>query len=193
MKVGIYGGSFNPPHTGHLIVAESVREQIPLDRILFIPSANPPNKSNPSLASASDRFQMTQLAVEGNPDFEVTDIETRRGGISYTIDTVKSLAETRPHDQFSLIIGADNFLEFQTWKSPHDILQYVDLIVMTRPGYPMNDQRNEFLRLARLTNVPQIGISGTDIRRRVKSGRSIRYLVPRLVEDFVSRHRLYTT
>lgn len=191
MKIGIYGGTFNPPHLGHLIVTESVRDQLGLDRILFIPSASTPNKNDPSLAPAPDRLRMTQLAIEGNLDFHLSDIEAKRGGISYTIDTVKSLTTDQPNDLFSLIIGADNLLEFQTWKSPREILDLIDLVVMSRPGYPTNDLKSEFSRFARFITVPQIGISGTDIRRRVKSGRSIRYLVPKLVGEYISHRHLY--
>src|SRR5438105_483417 len=110
MKLGIFGGTFNPPHIGHLIVAESVRDQLQLDKILFIPSANPPNKHDRSVASSPERMQMTRLAIQGNDRFEVSDIETKRGGISYTIDTVNSLVEMFPKAAISLIIGADNLL-----------------------------------------------------------------------------------
>ena len=134
MRIGIYGGTFNPMHVGHLIVIESVREQLQFDRLLFIPSANPPNKSDPSLAPAADRLQMARLGVEGNPDFEVSDIETSRGGISYTVDTLASLAALHPRASLSLIIGADNLIEFQTWKSPTEILDRAELVVMNRPG-----------------------------------------------------------
>jgi len=189
MNIGIFGGTFNPPHIGHLIVLESVREQISFDAILLIPSAQTPNKHDTLLAPASARLEMTRLAVEGNSSCTVSDIEIQRRGISYTIDTIIALEAQYPQANLSLIIGVDNLLEFHTWKSPKEILTHVDLIVMNRPGFP--EANNEFARHAKFVNVPQIGISGTDIRRRVKFGRSIRYLVPRPVEEYILRHRLY--
>ncbi len=191
MKIGIYGGTFNPMHIGHLIVSESVREQLLFDRLLFVPSANPPNKSDPTLAPAADRLAMAHLGVESNPEFEISDIETTRGGISYTVDTVNVLSAMYPKASLYLIIGADNLLEFQTWKSPQDILQKVELVVMNRPGYALHGAKTDFYRLAKQVNVPQIGISGTDIRRRVKLGRSIRYMVPPKIEEYIRLKGLY--
>ena len=191
MRIGIYGGTFNPMHIGHLIVIESVREQLQFDRLIFIPSANPPNKSDPALAPASDRLHMARLGVDGNPDFEVSDIETNRGGISYTVDTLKALGALYPRASLSLIIGADNLIEFQTWRSPDEIVDRAELVVMNRPGYAVHGVKNELSRLAKHVNVPQIGVSGTDIRRRVKLGRSIRYLVPRTIEEYIRQKGLY--
>ena len=191
MKLGIFGGSFNPPHVGHLIVAESVRDQLQFDRIIFIPSANPPNKHDRTMAPAADRLQMTRLAVEGNTHFEVSDIETQRGGISYTIDTVTSLVALHPTGHLSIIIGADNLLEFQTWKSPDEILSKVDLVAMSRPGFAPAEQPGRYSRFISFVNVPQIGISGTEIRRRIKMGRTIRYMVPPAVQELIARKGLY--
>ena len=191
MKIGIFGGTFNPPHIGHLIVVESVREQLHFDKILFIPSANPPNKRDTILAPAAKRLKMTQLAVEDNQLFDVSDIEVRREGLSYTVDTVRTLTSLYPTDSFSLIIGSDNLLELQTWKSPDEILAMVDLTVMGRPGAAGQGAMQEYVRLATFVNVPQIGISGTDIRRRMKLKRSIRYLVPARVEEYIHHSNLY--
>ena len=191
MNLGIYGGTFNPPHLGHLIVAESVRDQLRLDKILFTPSFSTPNKYDPLLAPAPDRLAMTQLAIEGNPDFEISDLEIRRTGLSYTIDTIMGLENLFPESKLSLLIGSDNFLDFQSWKSPREILARVQLVVMNRPGIAAPPARNEYSRLVTFVNVPQIGISGTDIRRRIKLQRSIRYLVPRSVEEYILRHKLF--
>jgi len=191
MKLGIFGGSFNPPHIGHLIVLESVRDQLQFDRVILIPSAEPPNKPAPMLAASAHRLEMTRLAVKENPEYEVSDIEIRRRGISYTVDTVKELSVLFAGHSLSLIIGADNLLEFETWKSPTEILSKVDLVVMSRPGFNLQGNKSELARMARCVNVPQIGISGTDIRRRVKLGRSIRFLVPAAVEEYISQKRLY--
>jgi len=191
MNIGIYGGSFNPPHLGHLVVAESVREQVRFDKILFVPSATTPNKMDAALAPAADRVQMMRLAIQGNADFEVSDIEVHRSGISYTIDTVTGLAALHPRAALALIIGTDNLMEFQTWKSPQEILARVQLVVVNRPGFPPQDARSEFARLSTFVNVPQIGISSTDIRRRIKLRRSIKYLVPPGVEEYIRQKNLY--
>ncbi|MBI3365779.1 MAG: nicotinate (nicotinamide) nucleotide adenylyltransferase [Ignavibacteriae bacterium] len=136
-------------------------------------------------------MQMTYFAVQGNPDFEVSDIEIRRSGLSYTINTVSELASLHPGAALGLIIGTDNLMEFQTWKSPQEILAQVQLVVVNRPGFARHDARSEFARLSTFVNVPQIGISSTDIRRRVKLRRSIRYLVPPQVEEYIHQRNLY--
>jgi nicotinate-nucleotide adenylyltransferase len=191
MKLALFGGSFNPPHVGHLIVIESVRETLRFDKVLFIPSAQTPNKQNSVLAPAAARLTMTQLAVEHNSAFEVSDIEIQRRGISFTIDTINAVAALYPRASLSLIIGADNLLEFETWKDPDDILAKAELVVMTRPGYDQRTIDSRLARIAKMVNVPAIGISSTDIRRRVKIGRSIAYLVPQKVHDFIIGRRLY--
>ena len=191
MRLGIFGGTFNPPHLGHLIVAESVREQLQLDKVLFVPSATPPHKHYPSLAPAQMRLQMTSVAVQENRGFEASAIEVERGGTSYSVDTLDQLRKEHPKASLFLLIGSDNLLEFESWKSPLEILEKADLVVMTRPGFRMEESKNEFARRAVFVNVPAIGISGTDIRRRVKLGRSIRYLVPPAIEEIILRRHLY--
>jgi nicotinate-nucleotide adenylyltransferase len=135
MKLAVFGGSFNPPHIGHLIVLESVRDQLQFEKVLLIPSAEPPNKPAPTLAAPPHRLEMTRLAVEGKAEYEVSDIEIRRRGISYTVDTIKEISALYRGSSISLIIGADNLLEFETWKSPSEILSRADLVVMSRPGF----------------------------------------------------------
>ncbi len=191
MRIGVFSGSFNPPHTGHLVVVESVRDQLRLEKVIWIPSAQPPNKPDAVLAPPDARFEMTRLAAGENSCFEASDIELRRSGPSYTVDTIDALAAFYPGATLILIIGADNFLEFSTWKSPEEILAKADLAVMSRPGFSVRESKQEIARMATFVNVPQIGISGTDIRRRVKLGRSIRYLVPRAVESYIQTRHLY--
>jgi nicotinate-nucleotide adenylyltransferase len=195
VKIGIFGGTFNPPHVGHLIVVESVQDQERFDTVLFVPSASPPNKQagvqDGTLAPAADRLRMVQLAIQGNSKFEVSDIEIRRSGPSFTVDTIDALAALHPDASLSLIIGSDNLLDFHTWKSPREIVAKAGLVVMGRPGFDLRQANPEFSRLAKVMNVPQVGVSGTDIRRRVKLGRSIRYLVPKTVEDFIRHANLY--
>ncbi len=191
MNIAMFGGSFNPPHLGHLIVLESVLDQLQFDKVLFVPSAQPPNKIDLALADAGARLEMTRLAVAGNPAFDVSDIEIKRKGLSYTIDTISGLLTCYPGARLSLVIGVDNFIEFQTWKSAGEIITKADLIVMNRPGYPAANPHQAYGKVARFVNVPQIGISSTDIRRRVKLGRSIRYLVPESVYNYINQRRLY--
>ena len=134
---------------------------------------------------------MTRLAVQDNPLFEVSDIETKRGGVSYTVDTLKELANIYPPPELFLIIGIDNWLEFKSWKNPEEILDLADLLVMNRPGFSQIGYEHGFAKKVKFVDVPNIGISGTMIRLNVKSGRSIKYLVPRPVEQFIAEHALY--
>lgn len=191
MNVGIFGGTFNPPHLGHLVVIDSVQDQQHFERILFTPSASPPHKSDPVLAAAADRLEMTRLAIAESSKFEVSDIEVKRGGRSYTIDTLEAMSLLYPDAQLSLIIGADNFLEFEAWKSVQEIFSRAEVIVMNRQGFSVQPARHEFMRMVKFINVPNIGISSSDIRRRLKLGRSIRYLVPAEVERYIQRKGLY--
>lgn len=191
MKIGIFGGTFNPPHMGHLIALESVRDQLKFDEVLFIPSCQPPNKPHSILAQGHDRFEMTGLAVRGNTSFKVSDIELRREGTTYTVDTLRYLSGESGNAGLYFIMGADNYTEFETWKNPEEILTYADVIVMSRPGWDELPGKSRFVRSVHFVSVPLIGISGTDIRRRVKLGRSIRYLVPRAVEDYIAQRNLY--
>jgi nicotinate-nucleotide adenylyltransferase len=191
MKLGIFGGSFNPPHNGHLIVIESVRDALKLDRVIFIPSSQTPNKISLNLAPPIMRYEMTKLAVKGNLNFEVSDTEIKRKGVSYTVDTLNEFALKYPGCKLSLIIGSDNLIEFSTWRSPDEILQLAELIVMSRYGFSTQNIKSEYSRYVTFVNVPQIGISGTDIRRRVRLGKSIRYLVPKDVEEYIFDNHLY--
>lgn len=216
MKLGIFGGTFNPIHFGHLRVAEETRELAGLDRVLFMPSGNPPLKSA-DLASAADRFEMTRLATENNPAFEVTDIECRSSRKSYTADTLKGLKELYPSDDIHFILGIDAFLDLPRWYQPDRICTLADFILLSRPGYQFsmlsgspflsakasdlrkldsgNMESHSFMmksgRKALLLNVSTLDISATDIRTRIKQGRSVKYLLPAEVEYFIISHKLY--
>jgi nicotinate-nucleotide adenylyltransferase len=190
MKIGILGGTFNPPHIGHLIVAESIRDQLRLDKILFVPSYIPPHKLFSQVALPKQRLEMVELAIEKNRNFSASPLEIAREGKSYTIDTINSLINLHPASQLFLIIGMDNLMDFSDWKSPNDIVSKVELLVMNRPGYDA-DVKSEFKRFATFVKVPNIDISSSDIRRRIKLGRSIRYLVPFEVEQYILKKGLY--
>jgi nicotinate-nucleotide adenylyltransferase len=191
MTLGILGGTFNPPHTGHLIVAEAVRSELALDKILFIPVAIPPHKMNHDIAAPHHRVEMLRRAVEGNPYFEVSEMEVRRGGISFTVDTLRQLQRERPDARLFLLIGMDNLPEFPTWRSPERILELATVVVMTRPGFAANDVPPDLKGRVRMCPVPTIGIASSDIRARVKEGKSIRYLVADSVRDYIHHHNLY--
>jgi len=193
MKIGIFGGTFNPPHYGHLIVAEFIREEVGLDKIIFIPCSIPPHKQNDEylsqIASPEHRFEMVKLAIIENKFFEVSDIEIKRGGVSYTIDTINYLTSNFPGEEFYLLIGADQFAEFHTWRKPEEIVQKVKLIVFNRPGFSVPQTR--FSKFATFITIPNIEISASAIRKRIKIGKSIKYLVPQAVEEYIFANKLY--
>jgi nicotinate-nucleotide adenylyltransferase len=191
MNIGIFGGTFNPPHLGHLIVAEQVRTVTGLDKIIFIPSFISPHKDQGESDLAMHRLAMTKLAVASNVHFECSDIEVRRNETSYTINTLEALKKSYPNDHLFLIIGMDNYLTFHLWKEPHRILEMVTLLVMNRPGYPK--QINEIIgtKNARFIDVPNIDISSSDIRHRVKTNGSIHYIVNNTVEEYISSNGLF--
>ena len=190
-RVGLFGGSFNPPHLAHLIVAEQVREQAGLDRVLWVPCHTPPHKDEQELAAPRHRLAMVRLAVEGNPFFEVSDIEIRRGGRSYTIDTIRALQAQHPDWELMLILGEDSLRTFHTWRAPEEIVARVPLIVYHRPDAPDHPVDPRFLARTTFVEAPLLEISATEIRRRCREGRSIRYLVPELVRQYIIKNQLY--
>ncbi len=191
MKIGIFGGSFNPPHYGHLLLGEFARDQYSLNKILFIPSFIPPHKQYQSLASSEHRLVMLQIAIEGNRFFQVSEIEIKRGQVSYTIDTVKQIEQQYPSADLFLIIGIDNLIDFYSWREPQELLDMVQLIVFNRPGYKFEDIPPTLKDAVQFVNAPLLGISSSEIRRRVQAGRSIKYTVPQLVEEYIKKHSLY--
>jgi len=194
-RIGIFGGTFNPVHTAHLILAEYVREQVHLEKVLFIPSANPPHKDHNNLVDAAMRLEMIRLATEGNPNFEPSDIEIRNSqhSKSYTVDTLLALREKYEPEsaKLYLIIGMDNLAELHTWKEPGKLFSLAEVVVISRPGFYMQEVKNDFS--GQVTYIPGImlDISSTDIRERVCGGRSIKYLVPEKVEQFIYKNNLY--
>lgn len=191
MQIGLFGGTFNPPHLAHLIVAELVRERLRLDQVLWIPAAAPPHKRDTAPAPAADRLMMTRLAVESNPFFAVSEIELRRQGVSYTVDTLRQLQDERPNDAFLLILGGDSLSTFNSWHRPDEIAARVPLVAYRRPGADLSALDPHLLRHVRFVDAPLIEISGTDIRARIREGRSIRYLVPERVRAYIEANRLY--
>lgn len=190
-RIGLFGGTFDPPHMGHLIVAAHVREDLRLDRIIFMPAMTPPHKQDRVVTSGPERLIMVQRAIAGDPHFEASDIELRRGGVSYTIDTVRELLLERPGAELTVLIGMDNLADFGTWRDPSDIMKLATVAVMTRPGYVPGESGAPFLPQMSLCEVPHIGIAARDIRQRVAAGKTIRYLVPDDVAAFIHARRLY--
>jgi nicotinate-nucleotide adenylyltransferase len=191
MKIGVFGGTFNPPHLGHLIVAESASESLNLDKVLFIPCASPPHKSSILLADPGCRLEMVKLATSGNTHFEVSDVEIERGGRSYTVDTLRALTALFPHAELYLLIGIDNLLDLHTWKEPEEIFALSEVVAINRPGFDTADVRKDYLRRVTFLRYPSIDISSSEIRRKAKMGKSIKYLVPSAVESYILKHGAY--
>lgn len=199
-RLGMYGGSFNPVHNGHLIMARDALEMAGLDKVLFIPAAAPPHKLTHEIVDGMHRLEMLKLAVQDDDRFMVSDEELARGGISYTIDTVRRIHERYPDTELSLIIGGDTLTELHTWKDINRLLDLCEIITMARPGYEGERLRTADLHLppARQDQLRRqvfhghlIDISASDIRVRIAQGHGIRYLVPDAVEAYIRRHRLY--
>ncbi len=211
MKIGILGGTFNPIHYGHLRIAEEVRESFNLTKVLFIPSGIPPFKFSEELIPAHHRIEMVRIAIKSNPFFEVSDIEIKREGISYTVDTLEVLRKQYPDSTLYFIAGADAVAEFQKWHRPERILELVEFIIVTRPGAPLLGLKNLLIYgipedgLMRFINeeiakfqhkpfyferVSAISISGTLIRSFIKARRSIKYLLPEEVEYYIIKNRI---
>ena len=198
MKIGLIGGTFNPIHHGHLILSEYVRENFQLDKVIFIPTGLPPHKSATVVEKPEIRLEMTKLAIERNQFFSVSDIETYREGISYTIDTITELKNLYPNDQLYFLIGADSLFELPTWKYYDKLISKTNIIVVNRPGGANNligakikEYEDQFGGSIIEVKSPLIDISSSDIRNRVKDGKSIKYLVPNNVEEFILQKNLY--
>lgn len=186
-RLGLLGGSFNPIHHGHLIVATRLAEALKLDRILFIPTAISPLKGRGVLASARDRLAMVKLALRGNPLFEASDVEVRRGGVSYTVDTLRELRRP-PTDKLFLILGADAARLLPRWRRIGEVRRRVTFALMARAGISLP---RPLPKRYILVKVPLLEISGTEIRERVRKGLSVRYLVPEAVGVYIQRKGLY--
>jgi nicotinate-nucleotide adenylyltransferase len=212
LRIGIFGGTFNPIHLGHLRSAEEVREQQQLDRVLFVPSAQPPHKREDGLAPAVHRLAMVKLAIAGNRSFRVSTIEVERRGRSYSVDTLRALRERLPGAQFAFIIGVDAYREIATWKDYESIFTLCDIIVTSRPpvvaastraALPVAVRRQFCYRISTrelehrtgnriiFQRISDLDISASAIRQRLSRHLSIRYLVPSAVERYIAQHGLY--
>lgn len=200
MRVGVFGGSFDPVHFGHLLLADTCREACNLDEVWFVPAAIPPHKTQQARADGRHRLAMLRLAVEGTTGFVVSDVELARGGVSYTIDTLTQIQATRPHDDLFLLLGADSLRDFPTWREPQRIVALATLVVVRRAG-STDEQLNATCReleerlgcSARclLVAMPTIDLSSSALRERLGTGRRIRFRTPRAVEEYIERAGLY--
>ncbi len=201
MKLGLLGGSFNPIHVAHVRMAEAAREALGLDRVLFIPARLPPHKLTTDLAPEADRLAMSRLAVQDVPGFEVSDVEMRRSGASYTIDTIEALRrEFGPDAEFFFLIGSDTLAELPTWREIGRLSMLCRFVPMIRPGAPQPDaaklakgvgEAEACAIFGRMAPMPPLDISSSDIRRRLAEGRSVEGLVAPAVEAYIRRAGLY--
>jgi nicotinate-nucleotide adenylyltransferase len=196
-RLGILGGTFDPIHHGHLVAAQEACHQLALDKVLFVPTASPHYKPGQAVASAHHRLQMVELAIAGKPSFGVSRVDLDRPGPCYTLDTLGLLrAELGAEPSFFFIEGSDSLVDILNWHQPQQILSLADLAVVQRPGISI-DLASLEMQLPGLTarlhwiQMPQLGISSSDLRRRVRSGQPISYLLPPAVERYIEEHALY--
>ena len=188
-KVGIFGGTFDPIHMGHLITAQSVREIRELDKIIFIPAFISPHKASVEASSTENRLNMIKIAIKDVPFFECSDIEIKKGGISYTVDTLRELKKI--YDEIEFIVGYDNIFSFHKWKEPDEILKLAKLIVLKRKSSHPPPFEDKYYRQAIFVQTRGIEISATDIRERVKHNLPIHFLVPQKVKEYIYEQKLY--
>lgn len=200
MRLGLFGGTFDPVHFGHLLLAECCREQCRLDAVWFVPTAEPPHKKRPDLTAAPQRIEMLQLAIGGHEAFSVCPREVDRGGVSYTVDTLRELADEDRTRELFFLLGGDSLADLPHWREPEQICQLAMPVVVARPGSPLPDYESlvslvSAERLAEIRDhqveMPQVGLSSREIRRRMAAGLSIRYQTPRAVEMYIETARLY--
>lgn len=195
MRLGIFGGAFDPIHNGHLLLAEQCREQCQLDEVWFVPTKIPPHKKADSLSPDADRVGMLRLATAGRPEFVVSEIELARDDVSWTVDTLRQLHEERLDDELFLLIGADSLGDFPTWRDPESIAELATVVAVNRGEASLEeltaDLNPKLANGVRLVTMPGISISATDLRSRVSNRKSIRYCVPRAVEQYIEGSNLY--
>ena len=191
MKLGIFGGTFNPIHMGHLLIADAAAEALELDRVIFIPAATPPHKRPPVLAEARHRLRMVKLAIHGNPRFGCSDMEMRRGGPSYSVETLRQLHHAMPRAKFYFLIGTDSLNELHTWREASELARLCEFICVARPGEQMARPRLRGVCVHRLPGHPA-DISSSDIRDRLARGASVHYLVPDAVRRYIEKTGLYS-
>jgi len=200
-NIGLFGGTFDPPHLGHLIIAQSLVEQVPLDRMVFVPSGHPPHKQDRVLTAGDYRIRMLELALADNPAFSISDWELHQASLTYTIHSVRHYHEEYPDAQLFWIIGADNLADLPTWHQFDRLIEEVQIVTAWRGGFDIDRvlaglrpqlTEAQFERLrTRVVRTPQIEICAQDLRTRVRAGLTLRYHVPPAVENYIRREGLY--
>ena len=198
MRIGIFGGTFDPVHYGHLLLAEQCREQCNLEEIWLTPAGSPPHKESKGISTGKQRREMLDFAIAGHPAFVVKDLELHREGPSYTVETLRQLKASHPEHEFFLIVGADSVRDLHTWREPELILELATLIGVNRPNISLPDLTeltHKFGDLVRSkilwATMPGMDISSTDIRKRILENKSVRFMTPRAVEVYIHNNRLY--
>ncbi len=197
-KLAVIGGTFDPIHYGHLIAAEHARVQLGIDKVLFIPTGRPPHKTSQAVTAWEHRLRMLQLATSDNPAFGISSLEEPKGEFSYSIDTIRRLRSLNPASLIYFLMGADALLTIDTWKDYQQLITLCCFVVVTRPNYVidrshpvLNTLPDEWWQEMRQVEIPAMDISSTDIRSRVAAGKTIKYLLPRQVEEYIYDHDLY--
>ena len=190
-KICLFGGTFDPPHIGHLLVAQTIFEAENFDKIVFIPTFKSPQKNN--ITNIKDRLAMLRMGVTSNPNFEISDLEIQRGGTSYAIDTIREYKSDQDCDSRELfyLIGSDSLQTFHTWKEPREILDECQVIVALRPGFLPSDISNWILRKVRFASIPRFEIGSSTIRSRWRENKTIRYMVTQPVWEYINDHGIY--
>jgi nicotinate-nucleotide adenylyltransferase len=197
MRWGVIGGTFDPVHTGHLIIAQEVGSRLRLDKVVFVPAGVPPHKVDYRVTPGHHRLRMVEIAVSDNPLFSISTVDLEREGPSYTTDTVQLLLDKWGlHTEIFFVVGTDSLSELLTWRNPERLLELCSLAVVARPGYSFDRRRllpalPRILERTVMVPSPRIDISSTDVRHRVGHGLPIRYLVPHDVDDYITRHGIY--
>ncbi|MBC8113588.1 MAG: nicotinate-nucleotide adenylyltransferase [Candidatus Saccharimonas sp.] len=200
MRLGIYGGTFDPIHYGHLVLAEQCREQCQLDEVWFVPAAQPPHKLDATISSAKARCEMVEFAIAGHPHFKLSRMEIERTGPSFTVTTLEQLREEDASRELFLLIGADSLHDLPQWREPQRIQQLATVVAVNRGDRPLPDRSRLEQQLGpaeaariQFVQMPGLDLSAGDIRQRSAEERSIRYLVPRAVEVYIAHNHLYST
>ncbi|MGB6606724.1 MAG: nicotinate-nucleotide adenylyltransferase [Atribacterota bacterium] len=192
-RLGIMGGVFDPIHCGHLFAAEEARVEFRLDKVIFVPCHQPVHKRENNISDFKHRYIMAVLATSNNQFFEVSKAELNRPGPSYSIDTVKEFLNKYNHGvKIFFITGADAFLEVDSWYKSEKLIKLCQFVAATRPGYDLNKLDKKFKKIIKIMEIPALSISSTDIRRRVREGKSIKYLLPQEVEEYIYKKGLYS-
>ena len=195
MRIGILGGVFNPIHYGHLVIAGEAKDKLNLDKVIFVPTGKAPHKKVKG-ATPEERYQMVSLAIKGNSSFEVSPIEIEKSKLAsrptFTLETIREFIKIYNKAEIYFIVGLDEMLKISTWKEPKKLLELCKFVVVTRPGYESSKLDKRIASKVMMLQVPGLEISASDIRKRIKTGRPIKYLLPPSVEEYIRKKRLYS-